>query len=402
MQKYSQEFIRAIPKTDLHVHLDGSLRLSTLIELARERKVKLPSTTEAGLNELIFKPSYKDLNEYLAGFAWTLKVMQDAEGLERTAYELAQDNWAEGVRYFEARFAPQLHMSEAFGFEPVVAAVDRGLRRAREEANRGRPAGEPPYDYGIIVCAMRFFDESFSAYYRDISRLLAYSGQQEAIRAASLELARAGVRLRRETDYQVVGFDLAGSEQGYPASAHEESYDFVHRNFMKKTVHAGEAYGPESIFQAVAKLHADRIGHGLHLFDEDLIHSGTVQDKRAYIENLVNYIAENRTTIEVCLTSNIQTSPAMKDISEHSLRQMLARKLSVTFCTDNRLVSHTTVTRELGLALEHFSIAPDQLKDIIAYGFKRSFYYHPYPMKRKWVRQIIDYYETLEKRFGVA
>jgi adenosine deaminase len=400
MQKYSQDFIRAIPKTDLHVHLDGSLRLPTLIELARERHVELPSFTEEGLNELVFKPSYKDLNEYLAGFAWTLKVMQDAEGLERTAYELAMDNWAEGVRYFEARFAPQLHMSEGFGFEAVVSAVDRGLRRAREEANRKRAAGEPPYDYGIIVCAMRFFDESFSTYFRNITRLLSYSGQEAAIKAASLELARAGVRLRRETDIQIVGFDLAGSEHGYPASAHEESYDYVHRNFMKKTVHAGEAYGPESIFQAVAKLHADRIGHGLHLFDEDMIFSGTVQDKRAYIENLVNYIAENRTTIEVCLTSNIQTSPALKDVSEHSLRQMLARKLSLTFCTDNRLVSHTTVTRELTLALENFAIGPDQLKDIIAYGFKRSFYYHPYPMKRKWVRQVIDYYEALEKRFA--
>ncbi len=144
--------------------------------------------------------------------------------------------------------------------------------------------------------------------------MLSFSSPQEVIRTASLELAKAGVRLRRETDMQIVGFDLAGSEYGYPASAHEESYDYVHRNFMRKTVHAGEAYGPESIFQAMAKLHADRIGHGLHLFDEDMIFSGSVQDKRAYIENLVNYIAENRTTIEVCLTSNMQTSPALKDV----------------------------------------------------------------------------------------
>jgi len=283
-----------------------------------------------------------------------------------------------------------------------MRAVDQGMRRARDEVNATLGSGEPPFDYGIIVCAMRFFDESFSAYYRDICRLLSYSSPQEVIRAASLELARAGVRLRRETDVQIVGFDLAGSEYGYPASAHEESYDFVHRNFMRKTVHAGEAYGPESIFQAVAKLHADRIGHGLHLFDEAMIYSGTVQDKRAYIANLVDYIAENRTTIEVCLTSNLQTSPGLKDISEHSLRQMLAHKLSLSFCTDNRLVSHTTVVKELTLALENFAIAPDQLKDIIAYGFKRSFYYHPYSKKRKWVRQVIDYYETLEKRFGVG
>jgi adenosine deaminase len=373
-----------------------------LIELARERKVALPSFTEQGLNELVFKDSYKDLEEYLKGFTWTLKVLQDAEALERTAYELGQDNWAEGVRYVEVRFAPQLHMSPGLDFESVMRAVDKGLRRAREEANRSLGPGEPPFDYGIIVCALRFFDESFSAYYRDFYRLLSYSGQEEVIRAASLELSRAGVRLRRDTDVQIVGFDLAGSESGYPASAHEESYDYVHRNFMRKTVHAGEAYGPESIFQAVAKLHADRIGHGLHLFDEGLIFSGSVQDKRAYIANLVDYIAENRITIEVCLTSNLQTSPALKDISEHSLRQMLAARLSLTFCTDNRLVSHTTVVKELTLALENFGIAPDQLKDIIAYGFKRSFYYHPYSMKRKWVRQVIDYYETLENRFGIA
>ena len=402
MHTYSPEFIRAIPKTDLHVHLDGSLRLPSLIELAKERKVSLPSFMEEGLNELVFKDSYKDLNEYLGGFSWTLRVMQDKEGLERTAYELAQDNWAEGVRYLEVRFAPQLHMSPFFQFEAVMRAVDTGLRRARDEINRSLGEKEPPFDYGIIVCAMRFFDESFSEYYRNLCRVLAFSSQQEVISAASLELARAAVRLRRETDIQIVGFDLAGSEYGYPASAHEESYDYVHKNFLRKTVHAGEAYGPESIFQAIAKLHADRIGHGLHLFDEEMIYSGSVQDKRAYIENLVNYIAENRTTIEVCLTSNMQTSPTLRAIEEHSLRQMLSHKLSLTFCTDNRLVSHTTVTRELTLALKNFDIEPGQLKDIIVYGFKRSFYYQPYSVKRKWVRRLIDYYEKLEKQFGVS
>ena len=399
---YSQDFIRAIPKSDLHVHLDGSLRLSSLIELAKERKVALPSFTEEGLNALVFKGSYKDLNEYLSGFSWTLTVLQDPEGLERSSYELALDNWAEGVRYLEVRFAPQLHMSSTFPFEAVMRAVDTGLRRAREAVNATIGPDEPPFDYGIIVCAMRFFDENFSDYYRNLCRVLSYSSPAEVIQAASLELAKAGVRLRRETDIQIVGFDLAGSEYGYPASAHEESYDYVHKNFMRKTVHAGEAYGPESIFQAIAKLHADRIGHGLHLFDEALIFSGSVQDKRAYIENLVNYIAENRTTIEVCLTSNMQTSPALTAIEGHSLRQMLAHKLSVSFCTDNRLVSHTSVTNELTLALENFAIPPGQLKDIIIYGFKRSFYYHPYTMKRKWVRQLIDYYESIEKKYGIT
>ncbi len=399
--RYDPAFIRAIPKTDLHVHLDGSLRIGTLIELARERKVELPSFTEEGLNEKVFKPSYANLLEYLSGFTWTLKVLQDKESLERAAYELAMDNWAEGVRYLEVRFAPQLHMSPSFGLDGVVQAVDGGLRRAREEINRGLADTEPPFDYGVILCAMRFFTPEFSEYYRNLTRVLSASSSHDIIRTAGLELARAAVRLRRETALQVVGFDLAGSEEGYPASEHEEAYEYVHRHFLKKTVHAGEAYGPESVFQAIAKLHADRIGHGLHMFDEDMISTGSEPEKKAYVENLVNYIAENRTTIEVCLTSNLQTSPGLVDVRDHSLQKMLDHRLSLTFCTDNRLVSHTTVTRELTLALDNFSIPPDQLKDIIVYGFKRSFYYHPYSEKRKWVRNVIDYYEAVEEKFGI-
>ena len=402
MTRYTDQFLREIPKTDLHVHLDGSLRLPTLIELAKEKGVGLPSFTEQGLNELVFKDSYRDLNEYLQGFGWTLKVLQDAEGLERAAYELALDNAAEGVRYLEIRFAPQLHMSRSFPFDQVLRAVDTGLSRARTEVNRLMSPSDPPFDFGIIVCAMRFFTEGFSEYYRDLYGTLSFSSPQEVIRAASLELAKAAVRLRRETDIQLVGFDLAGSEYGYPASAHEESYDYVHRNFMRKTVHAGEAYGPESIFQAVAKLHADRIGHGLHLFDEEMIYSGSVQDKKAYIENLTNYIAENRTTLEVCLTSNLQTSPALGDVRNHSLAKMLDRKLSLTFCTDNRLVSHTSVLKELRLAVDNFDIPPGQLKDIIIYGFKRSFSYRPYMDKRRWVRRVIERYESIERAHGVA
>jgi adenosine deaminase len=401
MQKFSNDFIREIPKTDLHVHLDGSLRLPTLIELAKERNVALPSFTEEGLKELVFKPSYKNLDEYLAGFAWTGQVMQDAEALERSACELARDNFAEGVRYLETRFAPQLHMRKDFLFEDVISAVDRGLRRARSEINAQIPEDEPPFDYGIIVCAMRFFNPHFSRFYRDFHSVHPYSNPLEVIQMAGLELAKAAVKVQNETGIQIVGFDLAGSEHGYPASAHETAYSYITKNFMRKTVHAGEAYGPESIFQAITDLHADRIGHGLHLFDTDMIRSNPPWGKEAYVENLVNYIAENRITVEVCLTSNMQTSPHITGIRAHSFREMLARNLSVTLCTDNRLVSHTTICNEYRLALDNFDISPAMLKDIIAYGFKRSFYYHPYAEKRKYVRKILDYYETLEKKYGV-
>ncbi|MCG8481455.1 MAG: adenosine deaminase family protein, partial [Spirochaetales bacterium] len=378
MTRYPDHFVERIPKTDLHVHLDGSLREQTLIDIAKEEGIELPSYTKEGLNELVFKPSYSNLDEYLRGFGLTNKVMQRSEHIDQIAYELAMDNFAEGVRHLEVRFAPQLHMSDELSFPQVMHAVDSGLRRARTEINRSVPSDEPEFDYGIIVIAMRFFAPNFSQYYRSLSAVHGYSESGEIIQMASSELARATVRLRNESDIQVVAFDLAGSEYGYPAGDHQEAFDYVHKHFLKKTVHAGEAYGPESIFQAITKLHADRIGHGLRLFDPDHIRDETIEDKDQYVRRLINYIADNRTTIEVCLTSNLQTSPDLASVADHSLGRMLDDKLSISFCTDNRLVSHTTVTDEIKLALGSFDISPKVLKNIVIYGFKRSFSYKPY------------------------
>ncbi len=394
---YKKEFLLAIPKTDVHVHLDGSLRIPTLIDLAKSRGIELPSFEEAGLRELVFKDSYADLNDYLSGFQWTTAVLQDAEALERVAFELAQDNWNEGVRYIEVRFAPQLNMHDRMSFEEVMEAVDRGLRRARDQINRAVPEGEPPFEYGIIVCAMRFFTKNFSQYFRKLFEAHPYSSSAEVARLASLELAKAVVRFRGESDVQVVGFDLAGAEMGNPAALHQEAFDYVHRHFMNKTVHAGEAYGPESIFQAITKLHADRIGHGLRLFSGASVQDPEISDPDAYVAELADFIANHRTTIEVCLTSNLQTSPDISDAKRHSLGEMLERNLSVTICTDNRLVSNTSVTQELELATSSFSIPPKQLKNVIIYGFKRSFFPRSYGEKRRYVRQVIDYYEKIER-----
>ncbi|AHC14990.1 adenosine deaminase family protein [Salinispira pacifica] len=401
MKWYNNEFLRAIPKTDVHVHLDGSLRLSTLIELAQDKHIELPAYTEQGLIDTVFKTSYGNLNEYLAGFAYTTRVMDDPESLERIAYELAEDNILEGVRYLEVRFAPQLHIRPGMGFREVMEAVDRGLRRKRDEFNAALTGDEPEFEYGMIVCAMRFFNEHFSPYFADLVHAHPYSSEREIIQYASLELARAAVQLRGESDIQIVAFDLAGSEYGYPASAHQASYDHVHKNFLNKTVHAGEAYGPESIFQAITDLHADRIGHGLHLFHEHMIHDEKIRDRPGYLHGLQQIIADKRITLEVCLSSNLQTSPEIPSVGQHPLGQMLDKKLSVTLCTDNRLVSHTTVTNEIALALDNFSITPGQLKDMIIYGFKRSFYYRDYGNKRSYVRKIINYYEKMEKEFAI-
>lgn len=395
---YSREFLRAIPKTDLHVHLDGSLRLSTLIDLGKTCGVELPSFSEAGLKDLVFKDSYANLDEYLSGFRWTTAVMQTKEALHRVAYELAIDNADEGVRYLEVRFAPQLHMSSTLSFDEVMSAVDGGLRDASRDIS-ATDSSLPAFNYGIIVCAMRFFTAEFSPYYATLASGLQFSTLREIQQLAGYELARAAVRLRDNSDIQIVGFDLAGSERGNPAGSHRKAFAHAHENFLHKTVHAGEAYGPESIFQAITMLHADRIGHGLHLFDSDMIENPDIQDRERYVERLANSIAENRTTVEVCLTSNLQTSPDISDIRDHSLSRMLEHGLSVTLCTDNRLVSNTTVTDEIQLAVDSFDISEEQLRNIVIHGFKRSFYYGSYSEKRRYVREIIDYYDATRQDF---
>jgi adenosine deaminase len=394
-------FLAELPKTDLHVHLDGSLRLGTLIELAREHKVELPSHTEGGLRETVFKDRYASLGEYLKGFKYTVAAMHDAEALERVAAELAMDNQAEGVRYLEVRFAPQLHVRPGLDAIQVLAAVDRGLRRARDEFNR-RPAVaegvEPPFEYGIISCAMRMFAGGYSQYYDSLFAAHPHMRPKELYAMASVELAHSAVLARDEHGLQVVGFDLAGEEAGYPAGAHKQAYDYAHRHFLKRTVHAGEAYGPESIFQAITDLHADRIGHGTYLLEASQIRDPEIGNREHYIERLGNYIADRRITLEVCLTSNLQTNPHLKRLEEHSFSKLRAHRLSTTLCTDNRLMSNTTVTNELQLAVRHLGLDRHDLKSIVIYGFKRSFYPGSYLSKRQYVRQIIDHYEAVERK----
>jgi adenosine deaminase len=399
------ELLRDLPKSDLHLHLDGSMRLSTLIELARSYNVELPAYTEDGLREKVFKPGYRDLEEYLKGFKYTTPVLQSESALERVAYELAEDNQAEGVRYIEVRFAPQLHMHSHMNAASVLRSVNRGLRRARDKFNR-RPevqaGAEPPFEYGIIVCAMRMFDKGYSEYYDDLLRLHRYASKQRIFALASMELAQAAVRIRDELGIPIVGFDLAGQEEGYPAEDHREAYQFAHKNFLMKTVHAGEAYGPESIFQAITDLHADRLGHGFYLMETSMIADPGIKDRDRYVDALVQYIADRRITIEVCLTSNLHTNPAIGDLSHHTFRKMRDRRLSVAFCTDNRLVSNTTVTKELELATQCCERDPYLLKHGIIYAFKRSFFPGSYLNKRKYVRRIIDYYESIEQRHREA
>ena len=402
---FRDEFIKAIPKTDLHLHLDGSLRLESLIDMAKKDHIEMPSYTEEGLREKVFKDSYNDLGEYLHGFMYTCAVMRTPENLERVAYELAIDNQNEGVRYIEIRFAPQLHIDNmSMSMEIILEAVNRGLEKAKKEFNRKKEiveGKEPSFNYGIVACAMRMFGANFSPYYGSFYGLHRYSRPMEIIRMGALELAKGVVKIRDKMGIPIVGFDLAGQEAGYPAGDFIDAYNFIHRNFMHKTVHAGEAYGAESIFQAITDLHADRLGHCYYLFDTDKITDSEIENKQKYVDDLSSYIAEKRITVEVCLTSNMQTNPRLKNIKDHSFGEMLKRKISTTIGTDNRLVSNTTVSKEIKLAVENFNITPRMLRDIILYGYKRSFYPGSYLEKIKYVRSVMNYYSEILDKFDI-
>ena len=395
MPKITEQFIRKIPKTDLHLHLDGSLRLPTLIEMAKSGGIKLPSYEEAGLNELVFKEHYVDLGEYLTGFAYTVGVLQTPENLERAAFELAEDSHAEGIRYIEVRFAPQLHVTHATEIGNVVRAVFRGLEKAKKHLNASLDDSDMPFEYGIILCAMRRFNRQMSPYYERLLNRGRNSTLRYSYARASLALVKEAVKLR-DDGLPIVGFDLAGEEAGYPAVHHKAAFQCAHSNFLRKTVHAGEAYGPESIFQAITECYANRIGHGTFLFSETAIKLKSIKDKAGYIAQLSEYIANQRITIEVCPTSNLQTIPEFQSLEDHPIQLMVNNGLSVSVSTDNRLVSHTSVTNELLLCTRHLDLTDSQFRDLVLAGFKRSFFPGSYAEKRAYVRRAINLYDSLK------
>lgn len=406
--KYSASFIKSIPKSDLHLHLDGSLRIESLIEMARKTKTKLPSYTPEGLRELVFKDHYQNLGEYLEGFQYTCAALLDLENIEQAAYELAVDNQNEGVIYIEVRYAPQLlaDLSKGISIKDVLLACDKGLRAAKLKYNATVDVisgDKPEFNYGIIACAMRAFDrEGSSPYFNHFSQVFQYSKTKSIHAQAALELTKACVHIRDEYGVPIVGIDLAGQEEGYPAITFIEAYQYAHKHFMHKTVHAGEAYGAESIFQAITDLYADRIGHGYYLLDENKIVHPDIKDKKKYIDDLSSYMADKRTVIEVCLTSNMQTNPEIKSIKDHNFGKMLDKRFALSICTDNRLVSNTTVSHEYELILNNFDIPLKRLKDMVAYGFKKSFYFGSYVEKRSYAKRVMQYFNKVALEHNIT
>src|SRR3954468_6812390 len=319
----TEELIRALPKTDLHCHLDGSLRLKTMLELAEEQKLKLPADTENGLAKAMkIGQRHGSLEEYLKGFEITLSVLQTDASLYRTAYELALDAAAENVRVLEVRYSPVLHLSKGLKPTVVVEAVLEGLRKAERET-------------GIKAAVL--------------ARGIRNMSPEISLRLAELSVAYKG--------RGVLGFDLAGAEHGNPAKDHQEAFQLILNNNVNCTVHAGEAYGPPSIAQALHYCGAHRIGHGVRLREDG---------------DLLNYVNDHRIPIESCPSSNVQTG-AVQDIASHPFKFYLDFGIRVTVNTDNRLITNTTVTKEMLLLARQFELTTSDLRNVLTAGFKSAF-----------------------------
>ncbi len=321
-----------LPKVALHEHIDGGLRPSTIIELARGQKVELPTRDPGELAEWFFRGANRgSLPLYLEGFGVTISVMQSAEALSRVAYELLEDMHREGMVYAELRFAPVFHTQRGLNLEQVVAAVASGMEQARREFG---------IVSGLIVCAMRD-------------------------RSDSLEMAELALDFR---DRGVVGFDIAGEESGHPPKRHIEAFHLIQRENFNITIHAGEAFGMESIWQAVQFCGAHRLGHATRLSEDIAVGDGKV----VRLGRLAQYVLDHRIPLEICLSSNVHTGAA-PSIEKHPFGLYFEQKFRVTLNTDNRLMSRTTQTAELLAAHRAFGLTLGDLEKLTINAMKSAF-----------------------------
>ena len=317
-----RDLLTRLPKAELHCHMDGSVRPTTLLELGAEYGVAMPRITPEGLREYMRVDDARNLEDYLARFDVTLSVMQTEAALERIAYELAVDAAAEGVAYLETRYAPVLNTRGGLALGATVEAPLRGLARAERET--GVVAR-------VIVCGIRNLPPE-----------------------TSLELARLAVEYRGRG---VVGFDLAGGEAGNPASLHRSAFEYARANDLAVTCHAGEGAGAESVADAVHVCGAERVGHATRLIEDPA---------------LTDHVNEQRICCECCLTSNVQTRAA-QDYESHPFRRYFDLGLNVVLNTDNRLMSGTTLVDEYVHAAAHLDFSFDELARVAMNGFESAF-----------------------------
>jgi adenosine deaminase len=333
--KLTKNFLRTVPKVLLHDHLDGGVRPETVIELARDQKYTRLPTTDAGELAVWFQRGAQrgSLPLFLEGFEHTCGVMQTEEALERVAYETLEDMKKDGVVYLETRFAPIFHKQKGLHTETVVKAVLRGLERGKKDFG---------VYYGLLLCAMRNMDPKISQ-----------------------EIAELAVDFRNQG---VVGFDLAGEEGGYPPKKHIDAFHYIQRENFNITVHAGEAFGKESIWQAIQWCGAHRIGHATRLIEDMKVKEGQVLS----MGTLAQYVLDKRIPLEICLTSNVHTG-AVKSVAEHPFGIFYRYKFRVTLNTDDRLMSGITLTDEYGTAAEHFGLKLEELEKLTINAMKSAF-----------------------------
>src|ERR1700757_2023204 len=345
--KLEKAVLTALPKVLLHEHLDGVLRPQTVIELAdRVRYSGLPTHDPVSLGQWFHQGANQgSLAKYLEGFAHTIAVMQTEEALERVAYEQAEDLSRDGVVYYETRFAPLFHTTKGLTHQQVVAAVLKGLARGREDFG---------VQSGLIICAMRNMN-------------------------VSLEMAELAVDFRARGG---VGFDLAGEEGGYPPKKHVDAFHYIQRENFNITVHAGEGFGKESIWQAIQYCGAHRIGHGTRLIDDIAVADG----RAVKLGDLAQYVLDKRIPLELCLLSNVHTAAA-PSLAEHPFKLLYQEKFRVTLNTDNRLMSDTTMTKEFEAAQDTFDLALNDFEKITINAMKSAFL--PYDQRCDFIYSVI-------------
>jgi adenosine deaminase len=331
--------ISALPKVLLHDHLDGGLRPATIVELADEVGYRdLPEADPVALaGWFVSEIPKRDLVRYLAGFKHTVAVMQTADALARVARECVEDLAADGIVYAEVRFAPELHIEAGLALDEVVEAVLDGFATGMAAS---RAAGRPIVTRALLT----------------------------AIRTAarSLEIAELAVRHR---DRGVAGFDVAGAEAGYPPTRHLDAFQLVQRANFHATLHAGEAFGLPSIWEALQWCNAERLGHGVRIADDITVGpDGSVE-----LGSLASYIRDRRIPLELCPTSNVHTG-AVPSLAEHPIRLLRQMQFRVTVNTDNRLMSGVTLSSELARCCETFGWGWRDLEWLSINAMKSAFW----------------------------
>ncbi|GLZ81014.1 adenosine deaminase 1 [Actinorhabdospora filicis] len=334
------EEIRTAPKVLLHDHLDGGLRPSTIIELAAEAGHELPATEPEALGAWFAAAADSgSLERYLETFAHTVAVMQTESAIRRVAAECAIDLADDGVVYAEVRMAPELLTERGLSLEQVTEAMLAGFGEgSAEAAGRGRPIR-----MGLLLVAMRHA-------------------------AMSMEIAELAVRYR---DEGVVGFDIAGAEAGYPPTRHLDAFEYLQRENAHFTIHAGEAFGLPSIWQALQWCGADRLGHGVRIIDDIVVGADGVP----HLGRLAHYVRDKRIPLEMCPSSNVQTGAA-ESVASHPLGLLTRLGFRVTVNTDNRLMSGTSVSKEFALLSEAFGYGWEELRWFTVNAMKSAFVHH--------------------------